>query len=196
MALDRIQQAVCEAAEAEAKHIVQKADKAAAERVAAEVESARQEAEREYQAATRRIEEDLARQVTQFKGTAAKQLLEQRNARLREVFEGARDQILKWPAQDYAEVMRRLLERASADAGGRVRVHPEDRAAMSGVIERLNGSRAAEGRLVLDDEAPLPRRGGFVFVSSDYDVDQTLDTILSDIEHEMLPEIAGALFPG
>jgi len=50
-------------------------------------------------------------------------------------------------------------------------------------------------KITLDRNDWLPKRGGFIFVSADFEVDQTLDTMLQDIEHDMLPAIASELFP-
>ncbi len=37
--------------------------------------------------------------------------------------------------------------------------------------------------------------GGFIFVSADFEVDRRVDTMLQEIEHDLLPAIAADLFP-
>jgi V/A-type H+-transporting ATPase subunit E len=194
MALDNIRQAVLETARKEADRILEAARKNAQAKLAAGEEAARQDAARRYQAEARAIDEDNARRLIQYRGGANKRLLELRNARLREVFDDARRQILAWPRDEYAAAMRALLERATADAAGDVRVHPDDRPLFAELIEDLNRGRTDLQQLRLDATNPLPERGGFVFVGIDFEVDQTLGTLLADLEHELSPAIAAELF--
>jgi vacuolar-type H+-ATPase subunit E/Vma4 len=196
MSLEDIIQAVTASARTEAEHIVKAAQKAAAERVKAAVESARQDADRRLGAAKRAIEEDYARQLIQHKGAASKRLLERRNERLREIFGQAQETILGWPVADYVAVMRGFLERAAEDRGGTIRIHPEDAEAFGRLLAEFNQGRDPQTQVVLDAARPLPERGGFVFVGERYEVDQTLRTLLADLEHELAPVIAKDVFTG
>jgi len=193
MTLDNIRQAVLDSARKEADRILEAAQKAAATKVQAGEDAARLDAERRYQAETRAIEEEYARRLIQYRGTANKRLLELRNERLREVFATALRRILDWPPDQYAAAMGDLAARATAGAGGALRVHPADREAFARIVDDLNRDRAPEERVRLDAE-PLAERGGFVFVGPDFEVDQTLGTLLADLEHEMSPAIAAELF--
>ena len=71
---------------------------------------------------------------------------------------------------------------------------PEERALFGRVLEALNRGRGAEAQLTIDEAHPLGEAGGFVFVGAAFEVDQTLDTILADIKHELTPMIAADLF--
>lgn len=194
MALEDIQKAVLDTARKEAARIVEAARQAADAKVAAETEALRREAERRYAAETRAIEEDYARKLVQHKGAANKRLLELRNRRLREVFQRARRQVLDAPADEYRQTMARLLELAAEGAGGLLRVHPDDRAVFEEILASFNAGRPENEQVRLDDAQALPERGGFILVSEDFEVDQTLDTLLTDLEHDMSPAIAAALF--
>lgn len=194
MALDNINKAVQDAARAEADLILKAARKAADERVAAARREAEAEEERRYQAAVRAVEEDFSRKLIQLRGTANKELLAKKNARLQQVFDAARTQILGFSQEDYAAIMRRLLSGAVGNAPGKLRVHPQDKDCFQRLIAEINKSRAADTQLGLDESAPLAERGGFVFVSRDFAVDQTLATLLADIERDVAPEIAAELF--
>lgn len=194
MGLDEIRQAVLGSAETEAARIRETAQARAAEKAAAEKEQARQEAERRYAARVRAIEEEFARKLIQFNGAAGKQLLDKRNACLRGILDRARESIVAWPAETYAEVMCRLIARAAGNSGGQLCIHPEDTAVFEEALAQVNAARDAEERLAINEAQPLARRGGFVFVSRDFEVDQTLDTILAELEHELIPEIAAELF--
>jgi vacuolar-type H+-ATPase subunit E/Vma4 len=75
-----------------------------------------------------------------------------------------------------------------------VRMHPEDQAMFAGIVRELNGTRTAAQEIVIDNERPLETRGGFILEGSDYDVDQTLDTLFQDLRHDLAAEIAADLF--
>jgi vacuolar-type H+-ATPase subunit E/Vma4 len=194
VALEKIQQAVKSSAQAEAENVLKAAGQAAQERAASEKEAIAREGERQYQAATRIIEEEYARKLLQVKGAAGKQLLQKRNALLVQVFQQARQQILTGDAGQYAAVMRRLLERAVGDLGGTLRVHPKDSAVFATILASFNAGREKAKQIQIDETKPLPEQGGFVFVGGTFEVDQTLDTLLKDMEYELAPRIAAELF--
>ncbi len=196
MGLERISESVLAAAKTEAEHIVKAAQHAAEERVEAAREAAEREGERQYQAAVRAIEEEFARKLIQCRGVAGKELLIRKNACLRGVFDCAKAALKALPETAYMEVMGRLLERAAGADGGTLRVHAEDRARFLRFLEAFNRNRAVEAQVRLEDAAPLPERGGFLFSSGRYEVDQTLDTLLKDMERELAPQIAAELFGG
>lgn len=194
MGLEKIQEAVATSSQKEADLVVKAAQKSAEERAKSEKEAAQRDTERRYQAATRSIEEEFARKLLQAKGAASKRLLEKRNAVLERVFNQARQQILDWSEEETVTVMGRLLERAAGDRGGRIRIHPEDRTVFGKVLARFNGGRDAANQVTVDESRPLHDRGGFVYVSGTFEVDQTVGTLLADMEHELAPRIAAEIF--
>lgn len=197
MSIDRIREAVLGGASAEAGRIVHGAEKRWADWLAEQKAPVRDEAEQRYEAAVRAIDDELARQLIQAKGSASRQLLDKKNLQLRAVFDRARQCVLEWPAAEYAALIRALLERAAAlqgAGGGQVRFHPEDRATVIGVLDELNAGRNPATRLTPDDAHPLETRGGVVFLTPEYEVDLTLQKILDDVEHELMPIIAVELF--
>lgn len=196
MSLDKIKSAVIASAQKEAEHIVKAAEQAARDRVAREVDAVRCEEEQRYQARARAMEESASRAVTQAKGEAAKQVLTRRNAVLDAVFAEAKQQILALSPDKYATQLRKRLEAAAGNIGGAVRVHAEDRIAMSSVLAAFNTGRAENAHVVLDTNGTLPVRGGFLFIAPSYEVDQTLDTLVQELQHELAPKLASEIFAG
>ncbi len=196
MSLDKIQSAVIASAQKEAEHIVKAAEQAARDRVAREVDAIRREEDHRYQVNARAVEEDASRAVTQAKGEAAKQVLTRRNAVLDAVFAEAKKQILALPPDKYTAQLRKRLVAAAGITGGAVRVHPDDRIAMSSVLAAFNTGRAENARVVLDESVALPERGGFLFLAPSYEVDQTLDTLVQELQHELAPQLAADIFAG
>lgn len=196
MPLEQISQAVLDQARTEADHIVRAAQKAADEKVTRARDLAELEGERRAQTAMRVIDEDFYRKLTQVTGAGNKELLGRRSACVRGVFEKALQQALILPNGEYLGIMRKLLDRAAEGHGGQLRVHPEEKAKFSQVLAEFNAGRAPELRVTLDEARPLPESGGFIFVSDTFQVDQTLRTILADLEHELAPQIAAKIFGG
>lgn len=192
--IEKIRSAVLASAETEASRILQTAKKHAEEILKAGREAAAREAEHDYRMRTRAIEEEYARKTIQLRGAASKEILERKNKQIRAVFQAAREKILKWPEDKYAQVMARLLEKTTQGVQGVVRVHAEDKTLFSNLVRQLNLSRGAQEKLTLDESEFLPEKGGFIFVAPDYEVDARLDTILADLERELTPEIAVKLF--
>jgi len=194
--LEKIQNEVLAAARKEAEHIVKAAEQAARDRVAREVDATRREEDHRYQVSARAVEEDASRAVTQAKGEAAKQVLTRRNAVLDAVFAEAKKQILALPPDKYSAQLRKRLAAAAGNTGGAVRVHPDDRIAMSSVLAAFNTGRAENARVVLDESVALPERGGFLFITPSYEVDQTLDTLVQELQQELAPQLAADIFAG
>ncbi len=190
MAFDQITHAVLESARAEAERARKAAEMAAAEKVRAARQASEADCERKYQAAVRAIDEELSRELTQIVGAGNKELLAERGRSVRRVFELAHDQILALPDEVHRDVMRRLLERATEGRGGRIRVHADVQPRFKPLIDELNAARAGANQLAIDESQFLPEPGGFIFVSDNYEVDQSVPTLLQDLEYELAPLLA------
>jgi len=194
MALEEITQAVLEAARGEAAHILSAAKMSAGDRLAAARKAAEQDAERRYQSQARAIEEEYARQLTRVQGAANKELLRRKNALLRRVFADAREAILALPEEKYAEVWSRLLKKTASDRGGMLRVHAEEQDLYERLASAVNAGRPDDQKVVIDTARFLAERGGFIFVSDVFQVDQTLGALLESLEYELAPVISAELF--
>ncbi len=195
MGLEKIRQSVLADARAEAARIIDAAKGGNATFLKSQKETAEQDFDRLFKVRAQAIEEEYNRKLIQLKGTASKRVLDKRNILLKSLFERAKHEILAWPSERYAKVMGRLIENAAGRIGGRIRVHPDETDLFEKVLSELNRNRG-DAKVTLDRKTPLPERGGCIFVSASFEVDQTLDTMLRDIEHDMLPAIASKLFPG
>ena len=192
MGLEKIRRAVLADAKAKATRVTDSAKKSAASLLKSRRELAEQEFERVCRHRMQVIEEEYNRKLIRLKGVAGKQILDKMNALLRSLFDKARKEILAWPSDKYAAVMRRLIAKAAGSHTGEIRVHSDETDVFQKALSELNEGRDA--KITLSQGAPLAERGGFVFVSSNFEVDQTLDTILKEIEYDMLPVIAESLF--
>ncbi len=195
MGLEKIRHTVLSEADAEATHIIESARKKNADLLKAQKEAADQEFERLWKLRTQAIEDEYSRKLIQVRGAASKQVLDRRNALVKSLFERATKEILAWNQERYAQLMRRLIEKTAGGCEGKIRVHPDEKDLFERVLSQMKEGRG-EARIALDRDHWLPRPGGFMFVSPDFEVDETLDTVLKEIEHDLLPAIAADLFPG
>ncbi len=193
MGLEKIRQSVLVEARAEAARIIDGAKGNNATFLKSQKEVTEQEFDRLCRLRMQAIEEEYNRKLIQLKGTASKQILDKRNILLKSIFERAKHEILAWPLEQYAKVMSRLIENAAGKFEGKIRVHPGEKDLFEKILSGLNKGRG-HAKITLDQTGSLPERGGFIFVSTSFEVDQTLDTMLKDIEHDMLPAIASELF--
>lgn len=196
MGLEQITRAVFEAARTEANLILKSAHNVAEKNLVAARKTAEEDAARRYQAFVHATEEEQARKLIHKQGLAKKELLQAKNALLEEIFFQARERIVALPAEEYASIFRRLLENTIVNHSGKVRVHAEERKLFERIISELNQVRSDGLRVSIDEEHSLPERGGFVFICTTFQVDQTLSTLLESIEYELAPVISSELFSG
>ncbi len=194
MSLEKIEASVAVSSRTEADRILRAAEQSAHERIARETEAVRRAETLRYHAAARSLEDVAARAVSRVRGEAAKELLQRRNTVLDAIFDAAKQQILALPQLDYVNELRARLSHAAGTGGGKIRVHPDDRNAVASMLAQFNTGRADNAQVVIDADTPLAARGGFVFVTDTYEIDQTLDTIVTDLKYELGPQIATELF--
>mgnify|MGYP000001288486 FL=1 len=195
MALDEISKAVLESVQREAELIIKSATKEAEEKKKNAQRNAEEKAERLYQLAIRNIDEEMARKSVQVQGQINKEVLKEKNIIINQVFQKAKELVLKSSGQEYQQLMEKLLSRAVPQGSkGAIRVHKDDLELFRNLINKWNANYGTV--LTIDDKTFLPSRGGFLFIAEGYQVDQTLDTILGDLQREIVPEIAQNLFIG
>ncbi|HOJ43393.1 MAG TPA: V-type ATP synthase subunit E family protein [Syntrophorhabdaceae bacterium] len=194
MGIEKIREAVLSDAKKEAKAIVELAKKnsiALFERKKQEIDD---KYERIHKTRIQEISDEFARKLIQFKGITNKKILEKRNALIDKIIQRAYEKVLSLPQERYMDLMARLIEKVASNTSGVILVHKEERDLFAKLIDRLNKDRDETARLVLDDKNSLPRKGGFIFIAKDYEINQTLDLLLEDMKKEMLPVIAKELF--
>ncbi len=195
MALEEISKAVLGSVQREAELIIKSANKEAEEKKKNAQRSAEEKAERLYQLAIRNIDEEMARKSVQVQGQINKEVLKEKNIIINQVFQKAKEVVLKSSGQEYQQLMEKLLSRAIPKGGkGSIRIHKDDMELFKGLISKWNTAQGTD--LTLDEKNFLPSRGGFLFIADGFQIDQTIDTILSDLEREIVPIIAQKLFGG
>ncbi|HOV32388.1 MAG TPA: V-type ATP synthase subunit E [Candidatus Hydrogenedens sp.] len=193
MALEEINKAVLESVQHEAELFIKSAKKEAEEKKKSVQRNAEEKAERLYQLAMRNIDEEMARKLVQVQGQINKEILSEKNKILSQIFQKAKEEILHLPAKEYQQLMEKWMNQAiPADIEGSLCVHKDDLELFKDLVSKWNNSH--ETKISINEENFLSSKGGFLFVGKGFQIDQTLDTILSDLEREIIPVIAKNLF--
>ncbi|MCA1902542.1 MAG: hypothetical protein LDL53_10065 [Candidatus Hydrogenedens sp.] len=194
MALEEINKAVLESVQHEAELIIKAAQKEADEKKKSAQRNAEEKAERQYQTAIRNIDEEMARKLVQVQGQINKEILKEKNQIINQVFQKAKQEILRIPENEYQQLMQKLMERAIAnESNGILRVHKDDLNIFKTLVTNWNAQKGA-GAITIDEQNYLPARGGFLFIGKGFQIDQTIDTLLADLQRELVPVIAQKLF--
>ncbi len=194
MALNEITQAVLDRARKNAELIVKSAQVASEEKIEVWRKNAETEMDKKFQSIKLGIEEEFSRKLIQMQGISNKAVLTKKNELLQQVFALAKAKILSMPREEYRKVFKRLLEKSAGQSSGALKIHPEDKAVFEEMLAEFNENRDEKDHVRLLDEESLPERGGFIFVTDRFQVDQSLSTLLSDVQYESAPEISAALF--
>lgn len=194
MGIDKIREAVLSDAKKEAKNIIELAIKNSNALLEKKKNEIDEEFERIYKTQIQEISDEFTRKLIQFKGATNKKILEKRNILIDKIIKRAKEKVLNLPKEKYMELMAQLIKKTSFNTAGMIQVHKDEKELFSELVERLNKERDQSIRLTLDETCFLSDRGGFVFVTKDYEVNQTLDILLNDIKKEILPIIAKELF--
>jgi len=75
-----------------------------------------------------------------------------------------------------------------------LRVHAEEQDLYERLASAVNAGRPDDQKVVIDTARFLAERGGFIFVSDVFQVDQTLGALLESLEYELAPVISAELF--
>ena len=193
MSLDTVRDAVLSRVRADADAILAEAREKADRKRA----DARADDERLLAAALaeakRRTEDVRTRELGQRRTEQRKELLVAKNRRIGEIFDEARKRFLAWPAAERIAVAVTWLKTEAADAGGTLRVNPDDRDAFAKQLDALNQGRGPEARLT-GVEADPGVTGGARIVGSDFVADCTLDSRLAQLQGEAVADVAERLF--
>jgi V/A-type H+-transporting ATPase subunit E len=154
----------------------------------ARIESQR---ERMRAKARQRADEEKNRVITLARLSGRRELLNEKQRLIDQVFEETRRSIVEMGADDYRQLIARLL--MDVGEGGEVIVDVNETRIDQGVLDAVAGELGAPGSLKLSSE----RReigGGFILRSGRTETNCALGTILRDARERLETEVASILF--
>ncbi len=144
----------------------------------------------------RRGQEEANRIIREAEMDAKLRLLHAKQELIHDAFVEALSALANLPAEEKSRLYQDLLLAAVEDGEETIAVSAGEKELWTKVIAQVNQELARKGRpgsLKLRVE-PVAIRGGFLLFSSTYEVNASLESILSDLEERYFPEVAGILF--
>lgn len=192
--MERIRNAVLAEAKAKAEALVNQAKAEAAKQLQSSRDEIAAGCRRALDAAKARCDEEHRQRVGRLKAALRVELLDVKNQLIRKAFDEARKRLTALPKEDYLRLLTRWLKEAGGAAGGEVVVGPRDVPLFrNGFLAQVNATRPAGGKFTLASE-PMEMAGGFVLRRRGFEIDMRLESQLSLLKDEALPEIAKILF--
>lgn len=187
MSIERIKNYILENAQKEAEQITMKAR----ERFCAEVNKAQIFLEKQYkemlQGEEIRLKEDTKRTLSTLKNDYKMKLLEIKNGVIDDVMSRAVHQIQSLTDKDYLSLMARWVANLPSHVEGQLLMNEKDLKKRTGdFVDDINKNRTARITLIRN---AVDIKGGFVFKTSHYEIDYTLDTIIKNLRTTLITEL-------
>ncbi|HHT48277.1 MAG TPA: hypothetical protein GXZ98_03170 [Firmicutes bacterium] len=144
----------------------------------------------------RQGQEEADRLIREAEMEAKLRLLQTKQELIHNTFEQALTMLANLPVEEKSRLYQDLLLATVVDGEEIIAVSDGEKGIWTTVLARVNQELARKGRpgnLKLRTE-PAPIQGGFLLLSSTYEVNASLESILSDLEERYFPEVAGILF--
>ncbi len=196
MSLEKIRESVIGKAQKEKEEIIARAKEGCEQKVRTAREVIKEVVERRLRGIEAEFREEIKRQIASLNREHRLRLLEMKNRIIDDIFIRAVDKVINLPDDKYLAMMERRLLKVDSNLPGKLFVNARDIKRMDQLfIDRINSRRQGDSRIDLNQD-PIDIKGGFVFKTNKFEIDQTLDTIMVDLEKELAPMIAKELFYG
>lgn len=196
MSLDKIRDAVFNKAQKEKEEIIARAREENEQKIKTTKEAIKEGIERRLKGIEAEFREEIKRQIASLNREHKLRLLEMKNRIIDDIFIRAVNKVINLPDDKYLAMMERRLLKVDSNLPGNLFVNARDIKRIDPLfMDRINSRRQGGSRIDLDQD-PIDIKGGFVFKTNKFEIDQTLDTIMVDLERELAPMIAKELFYG
>ena len=194
MSLDRIRESIVGKAEKEKKEIIDRARADWQEKTDSFKAAMKEDIERRLEGVDHEYREKIKRKILALKRENRLKLLMIKNNIIDDIFGQALDHFIKQPDDKYIAMLERWFLNIGTDLPGEMLLNAGDLKRIDrGFIERINKHRQVGARVDLSNN-PINIKGGFIFRTGRFEIDQTLDTKIADLRRELAPMIAKELF--
>lgn len=141
-------------------------------------------------------EEEARRLLREAELETKLRLLQAKQELIHDAFEQALTTLAEMPEAEKSALYKDLLLKAVETGEEMIAVSAAEKALWQKIIPQVNKELVKNGRsgnLQLRPE-PAALRGGFLLISSNYEVNASLESIVADLEERFFPEVAGILF--
>lgn len=194
MSLEKIREAVIGKAQREKEDIIARAKAGSEQKTRTAREAIREGIERRLRGIEAEFREEIKRQIASLNREHRLKLLEMKNRIIDDIFTKAADKVFNLPDEKYLAMMERQLMKIDSDLPGKLFVNARDLKRIDHLfMDRINSRCQGNSKIELNKD-PVDIKGGFIFKTKRFEIDQTLDTIMADLRRELAPMIAKELF--
>lgn len=191
MSIEHIRKHIIESAQKEAEQIIKRAE----EQFRTQVDAAKVSIEKQYhetlQKEKERFKEDMKRAISTLKRDYKMRLLEIKNSLVDDVISHAINRIQLLNDDDYLALLRKWLAKIPDHLEGQLFVNARDlKRIADDFIGSINKDRKA--KLILNNTA-VELKGGFILKTVHYEIDYTIDTIVTSLRTTLVPWLDGFL---
>ncbi|MBO1224164.1 MAG: V-type ATP synthase subunit E [Candidatus Scalindua sediminis] len=186
MSLKRIKNSILTDAKKEAERIVEDAKERLQEKVRDEKSKIEEGLKEKYTRLGKKLEEDKKRELIEQRTNYRMGLLGIKNNIIEEIFKKAEEKFIS--DEQYWRSMEKWLK--DINDAGQILVNTRDSKRFNSEFINKNSKK---DNLVLDKKN-IDIKGGFILRTARFEIDHTLDTILSNLRIELAPLIARELF--
>lgn len=194
MSIDKIRNELIADAQTEAGRTLRSAERAAEQQLAKAREQIKAETERKTRDLQAELEANRNLELIKVRSANGLEILSRKNEIVEKIFEDATKQFEQLPQDQYVALLERQLLSVDPNAPGEVHANPRDLPLLRDqVIPKVNEQRR-DGAKFSAAEQPIDVRGGFIFRSQRFELDNTLEAIVRRLKETLAVEIATEIF--
>lgn len=194
MSLEKIREAISGKAGKESEQIIKKAEADRKEKIYTSKVLIRENIEKRLKEIEAGYQKEINTQIVSLNKRYRLKLLEIKNNIIDNIFTQALDRVIKQPDKEYLALLERWLLRIDNNLSGEIFFNARDLNRIDqGFIDRINSLRNGAGKIYLNKNS-VDIKGSFIFKTKEFEIDQTLDTIIDYLRKELAPIIARELF--
>ncbi len=194
MSIEKVKERIIEKAQAEAKEFLLKEKEEIEKEKKLYRESLKEEFDRKLKTELGKIENEVKRKIDQKKLELDRAVLSKKRVMLDELFALAMEKFLSIDSAKYAEFLEKLILKDAPVGDSLIIVNEKDKKIVNDkFIAKLN-KKLGKGRKVALSDETAQIKGGCIIKSNDVEIDDSIETLLSDERDSNEMEIAKSLF--
>lgn len=193
MSLEKIKAQALEDARKQAEKLIEAAQSGLKMKLDREKLLLKEEFDKRLEALHRELQKEKEKTLSILKARYDRQILELKNDMIDRVFEGAMKAVLSLTRQEYLELLLGWLSRLRVDEKFELRLSAKDlRIVGPELVRRANEACGRDVFFLSTSTADI--KGGFVLRAKNFEIDRSLEAVLSYLREELLPQVAEKLF--
>ncbi|MCB7129580.1 MAG: V-type ATP synthase subunit E [Candidatus Brocadiales bacterium] len=193
MTLERINARLLEDARKEAERLVEVAGHGIKLKLDREKQLQKERLEKRLETLRKELEEEKGGNRSLLNARYKKQILESKNNIIDRLFQEAADSVLSLDRQEYLALLEEWLDRLSIDEKAELALSSKDLRGIGPELVRKANDSCSEDVLFLATSA-ADIKGGFILKTKTFEIDRSLECVLSQLREDPISEVVEKLF--